>query len=98
MPTASLPAANSPLTPEQIQKFSTWLAIKSRNPTCPVCMTNQWTIGPHMLNGQIFSGAGLIIGGPSYPMVFMTCNNCSYVRHFMAVPIGIVSHTGEQNV
>ena len=97
MPAISLPP-NSPLTPEQIQKISEWLATKSRNPTCPVCMTNQWTIGPHLLSGMIFSGGGLVIGGPSYPMVFMICNNCAYVRHFMAIPMGVISPEGKTDV
>jgi hypothetical protein len=41
---------------------------------------------------MIHSGKSFIIGGGAeYPMAFIVCENCAYVREFMAVPIGLVS-------
>ena len=71
-------------------KIVSHLNEKGKNHTCPVCLKNNWGIGDRLLNGMPISpDAALHIGGPSYPMAFVVCNNCSYVRHFMAVPLGL---------
>lgn len=71
-------------------KIVTWLKEKGKNHHCPVCSVNDWTVADNLLNGMVFSGGNFIVGGPSYPMAFIVCNNCAYTRHFMAVPMGII--------
>jgi C4-type Zn-finger protein len=82
------------LSPEGKQKFVEWLNEKSKSAECPVCGTNQWNVGDDLLNLTPFTGGTLVVGGLSYPVAFISCGNCMYVRHFMAVPLGLVPDSG----
>lgn len=79
------------LSAAQKEKFVAWLDEKGKDHACPVCKTNSWSIGEHLLNGFVHvPNAGLVLTGASYPMAFVVCNNCAYTRQFMAVPIGLL--------
>ncbi|WP_269581217.1 hypothetical protein [Roseibium sp. Sym1] len=79
------------LSSQDKERVITWLNQKGKNHICPVCGENNWVVGDHLLNGMAFSGGKMILGGPSYPMVFILCSNCAYTRQFMAKPIGLVN-------
>lgn len=85
-----MPDKDGKLTAEEGKKLRDWLQAKTKNYACPVCHTNAWSLGEHLLNGTVFVGGNLIVGGPAYPMAFTVCNNCAYTRTFMAVPIGLL--------
>lgn len=71
-------------------KIVDWLNTRQKFGDCPVCGTNHWTVGGHLLHGQALgANGGIIIGGSNYPMAFVVCDNCAYVRQFMAVPMGL---------
>jgi len=76
------------LNEEQKKKLLEHLQKKFAG-ACPICVTNAWTIGP-LLHALPWTGGGVTLGGGAIPMVVVVCNNCSFVAHFAAVPIGIV--------
>ena len=85
-----LAAEQQRLSESDSQKILAWLKDKTKTPKCPVCHSQRWTVGPHLLHGQIYNPAGaFIIGGSSYPQAVVVCDNCFYVRTFMAVPLGL---------
>ena len=76
------------LSQKEIAKIANWLNEKGKNHLCPVCHTNQWHVGEHLLNALVYHpGGALVLRGPTYPSVFIVCQNCYYTRQFMAVPI-----------
>lgn len=91
-----MPDPNGKLTQADKAKFVAWMNDKAKHHQCPVCATNAWTIGDDLINAMPYTGAGFVIGGPSYPLAFLVCNNCAYTRHFMAVPIGILPASEEK--
>ena len=85
-----MPDKDGILTVVEKQMVAAWLSEKSRNNSCPVCSTSSWSVGGHLLSGKIYRGGNLAFGGPTYPMAFIVCTNCAYVREFMAVQIGLL--------
>lgn len=89
-----MPDSEGKLTPSEKSLLATWLNTRAAGPgansACPVCGTNNWVLGDHLLNAMVFHpGGAMVIGGPTYPMAFIACSNCQHVRTFMALPIGI---------
>ena len=86
------------LTASQKEKLARWLNDKGRVHSCPVCSTNSWMIADHLTAGVIVSTDGNThVGGVTYPQAIVVCNNCSYVRTFMAVPIGLTKDDEERS-
>ena len=77
------------LSKEQKDKFKQWLDSKGKIGVCPVCESNKWFMGDHLTSGVLFADGGTHLGGPVYPQAMIVCENCAYVRHFMAIPIGL---------
>ena len=92
-----MPDDSGKLTPADQEKFKKWLNDKTKNHSCPVCNSNNWALGEHLLSGMVYSGGNLIVGGPAYPLAFIVCNVCSHTRQFMAVPIGLLPGEGGGN-
>ena len=86
-----MPDPNGKLSVEESKLIAKHLDDKGVNHSCPVCNHNNWSIGAHLLNGMVHTPGGVTIGGPTYPMAFIVCGNCAYVRQFMAIPLGILS-------
>ena len=83
-----MPDANGKLSEDERKRIADWLNAKGKNHVCPVCQTNNWTVGGVLLNAMTFTpGAALSVGGATFPMAFITCVNCNYNRTFMALPI-----------
>lgn len=78
------------LTQDQRNQIANTLTEKGARHACPACGTNQWLVGEHILRGDIFSSGTVLLGGPSYPLVFVVCQNCFFVRPHLAIPMGIV--------
>jgi len=83
------PWCNTALSPEERATAVAWINEKTKNDTCPVCGTNSWALGEHLLQGTAFRPGGVFLGGPFYPQVFIVCLNCGYTRQFIASHIGI---------
>ena len=74
--------------------ISDWLAKNwTRNRTCPISGHNQWTFADYLVTAPVHSGMSYL-GGPSYPAVLVTCDNCGYTMLFNAVIMGIVAGEG----
>ena len=77
-----------PLSSEQQQKVQAWLNSKGIKVACPCCGHNNWSLG-EIISSPIMTQGGMQIGGPSVPAVQVVCNNCAYINHFAAVPMGL---------
>lgn len=86
-----MPDKNGVITDAENAKIVAWLNKKGVNHSCPICNQNDWSIGSHVISSNVHIANGVMLGGPSYPIVFTVCNNCAYVRQFMAVPMGLLS-------
>ena len=92
-----MPDKDGILTVVEKQVIAAWLSEKSRSNSCPVCLASSWSVGGHLLSGKIYRGGNLAFGGPTYPMAFVVCTNCAYVREFMAVQIGLLEAPGSES-
>jgi hypothetical protein len=62
---------------------------------CPICQSNKWTLADHIVSSNIATaGAGLIVGGPTYPCVMLISEPCGYTIYFNAVVLGVVTPPG----
>jgi hypothetical protein len=58
---------------------------------CELCGTNHWFIGDHLISTTVVvPGAGMMLGGPSYPFVQIICNTCGNTRMVNAFAIGLL--------
>jgi hypothetical protein len=60
---------------------------------CPICGSNNWVIADHVVAPIPSGGGGIMIGGPSYPMVMLISQPCGYTIMFNAVLLGVI-HPG----
>ena len=77
-----------PLDEAQTEIVKKWLESKHASFICPVCSHNTWSPGDLVVAPRFASGS-TEIGGQVIPMVQVICTNCSYIRFFAAVPIGL---------
>lgn len=87
---------DSQLTDEQRKLFVTHLEKFGKDTVCPVCGHEHFNVG-----GRLISAPGAIHDGKltlniSYPLAFVTCDNCYYVMSFMAAPIGLLGEVEEK--
>jgi hypothetical protein len=65
---------------------------------CPICGSNNWIIGDHVVSSQIVTaGAGIMIGGPAYPAVLLISQPCGYTLQFNAVILGVLKSEGPKS-
>lgn len=81
------------LTKEQKQQFLDWLKKRwTGDANCFVCRKSQWVTGDHFITPTAQTpGGGLVLGGISYPQVFVNCGNCGHTIYFNAMLIGLIS-------
>lgn len=77
------------ITAETLEKIQAWFKAKNVVLVCPVCKQHEFGVFGHITSANIYSGGNLLIGGPSYPLVQLGCNNCGHVLAFSAVRLGI---------
>lgn len=58
--------------------------------SCPVCKNNFWTV-TEPLELRPYSGGGLVIGGPVYPLFGLICGSCGNTLLFNAIVSAVVS-------
>ncbi|MFW5679095.1 MAG: hypothetical protein ACOC3D_02425 [Pseudomonadota bacterium] len=85
-----MPDTTGRLTAEDRQLILNWLKTKGRHHDCPVCGTNKWMIGDHLIAGRVHGLDPKTVAREQYPQVVLVCNNCAHTRYFMAVPLGLV--------
>jgi len=57
---------------------------------CPICQNSNWNISNMLYEFRVFHDGNLVIGGPVYPAVAVTCNVCGHTLFFNALKIGII--------
>jgi len=80
-----------PLDEKQKQHLLDFL--KEKIPTldpCPLCKKKQWTLSDTVWEMKEFRREGLVIGGPIYPVISITCGNCGNTHFLNAVVAGIM--------
>jgi hypothetical protein len=90
-----MPDINGLLSADEKNKIIAWLTSFSRPiPICPICGDGNWSVGDHILTGQIYR-PGFIIGpGTSYPSIMVISPKCGYTMHINAVLAGILPASG----
>ena len=91
-----MPDKDGKLTPSERKTIVTWLTEKGVNTTCPSCGHDDVFIGNHAISSPIHRGGNIVLGGITYPQIFVSCNNCYFTRYFMAVPMGLSFDSGEE--
>lgn len=92
-----MPNDNGKLSESDKRQIANWLNERARSNHCPSCGSNNWSMGDDLFNLMPYTGGGMIIGGPTYPVVFLVCNHCAYVRQYMAMPMGIFEESSEKS-
>ena len=96
-----MPDAMGKLTDEDKKIVVDWLTRDGRPVAkCPVCGTQQWTIGDHITQ-PITLGAdnalSLFNPAPSYPSILVISVPCGYTMHINAVMAGLVKPAENPN-
>lgn len=72
-------------------KVIEWLSQKWKSPTtCPICKSNNWNVSQRLIEVREFHGGSLVLGGPVYPLVSVTCTVCGHTLLFNAVVAGLL--------
>jgi hypothetical protein len=84
------PPPTGHLTPEQLNKAQAWLSAHWINSACPFHGLTTWEVGGVLAQAMAYVGGGLVVGGPVYPFLVVTCSHCGYSVLVNALKIGIV--------
>jgi hypothetical protein len=91
-PPAQLSRATGLMTPEQKEMALTWLMKHWKGEKqCPICGSNDWILGDHIVFPPLFSGSGLSVGGPAYPQFMVISVPCGHTLYFNALVSGIMA-------
>lgn len=72
-------------------KIAAHLRNKAPLLACPVCGHRDFFVNDHLVTANIVSPSGGVnLGGTTYPMATITCQNCLHTMSFAAVPMGLV--------
>ena len=71
-----------------------WLNQHWKNTICPICQSNNWSISDTPVEIRPYTGGGMVIGGPVYPLFSLTCNKCGNTLLFNAIVAGLIPREG----
>ncbi len=72
--------------------------IKNQHtPICSFCGNNTWNISSKIFELLEFDANGLQLGGPVYPVVPITCNNCGNTLFINALVAGLLEQKFPNN-
>ncbi len=88
-----MPDSDGHLSADEKKTVETWLRDKwlEQNLACPISGHQEWVIADHVIQTPIYIEKGFIVGGPTYPHVFVVCGGCGYTLLFNAVMLGITT-------
>ncbi len=75
-----------PLSQNQVDRVNTWMRNHNVNLHCPQCNQRNFAPGDVCAMPQFVQG-GMVLGGPTVPMLPIFCQNCGHVLFFAAIPI-----------
>jgi predicted nucleic-acid-binding Zn-ribbon protein len=78
------------MTPKESQAALAWLNERWTIKVCPFHGPTNWEVGEVMIQTLPYIGGGVSIGGPTYPLLVVTCSQCGYTVLVNAIKAGIV--------
>ena len=76
-----------------LQAIQNRLSATGRQMVCELCSATSWSIGDFIrLSTQDPRKGGMIIGGPSLPLVAITCAICGNTKFINLIRLGILSN------
>src|SRR5437773_604356 len=83
------------LTAEEMQRAQTWLNGAWTTARCPYSGHTVWEIGDVLVGTTGFQpGGGLLVGGPTYPLLTVMCSGCGHTVFVNAIKAGVVAADG----
>jgi hypothetical protein len=70
-----------------MKKLDFWMRKHWKNPACQACGGRNWMQGEIIASPLYSHGRGLIVNGPTIPMVQVVCRNCNHIMLFAAKKI-----------
>jgi hypothetical protein len=93
---AGVPDFQGKLSAEEKLTVVHWLSDHWKTPDCPFHGHTTWEIGD-VIGTHLFAGpgggapgSGVQFGGPTYPLIVVTCGTCGYIVLLNAISLGIV--------
>jgi len=73
------------------------LASRSKNLICPICGNNGFILAEGYTQDSLQDQlSGIVIGGPSIPVVIVVCNHCGNVIRFSLGVLGLLPKKQEK--
>ena len=57
---------------------------------CPICQNNKWEISDKPAELREYAEGGLVVGGPVYPLIILTCRVCGNTLLFNAIVMDVI--------
>ena len=92
-----MPDNQGKLTQEEKEKAQAWLKERWKNWACPYSGHTNWELGEFVVQAVRFTGGGLSVGGPVYPLLVLTCSGCGNTIFVNAIKAGIVERRVESD-
>ncbi len=93
-----MPDNQGKLTAKDKETILAWLSQRWTNQECPFhAGPTVWELGdaigthPFAGGGGGVPGSGVQFGGPTYPLIVVTCRTCGHVVLINAITVGIVT-------
>lgn len=83
-------SSDGKLTPAEREKAVAWINRKAPQLSCPSCGQRKFTLGENYLAPPVWYGGNMMLGGISYPMFFLVCDNCFHVMTYSAIASGVL--------
>lgn len=75
-----------------VQEVVDWLNSQWQGAkVCPICKNNNWNISEKPVELREFHGGNLVVGGPVYPLISITCKVCGHILLFNAIVAGLLT-------
>lgn len=75
---------------EMLQQVERWFQNTGVKLICPMCGHNRFSSFDYLVTPVKMTGAGMTIGGETYPLFSIVCANCTNVQQFSAVAMGLL--------
>jgi hypothetical protein len=91
MPNAGGKLSDGEKTDIQVKINELW---RGSAKNCPICGSNQWFLGDHIVESPIITEGVRGFGAGAYPAVMLISRPCGYTLFFNAVILGVLSKPG----
>jgi hypothetical protein len=85
-----------PLDDKQKKQLQDFIELKIPGfAHCQLCGSKMWSLSDTVWELKEFKRGTLVIGGPIYPVISITCRNCGFTHFLNAIVIGITQQEQE---